>query len=59
MDFFGHSVAAGDFDKDGADDLVIGSWGEDFGSIEDAGAVNLIFGLTGSGLTESNNQIWH
>jgi hypothetical protein len=30
MDFFGHSVVAGDFNKDGADDLVIGVAGEDF-----------------------------
>ena len=37
QDFFSNSLAAGDFNKDGTDDLVIGVPQEDFGSTEDAG----------------------
>ena len=57
-DFFGDALAAGDFNKDGADDLAIGVPGEDVGSIGDAGVVNIIYGST-SGLVNTGNKIWY
>ena len=48
----------GDFDNDGFDDLAIGVPYEDIGSIEDAGAVNVLYG-TATGLSSSYDQIWH
>jgi len=53
-DGFGSSMAIGDFDGDGFDDLAIGVPGEDVGSIGDAGAVSVIQGSSG-GLTTSGN----
>ncbi|HXV45529.1 MAG TPA: FG-GAP repeat protein, partial [Nitrososphaera sp.] len=67
-DSFGSSMAAGDFNGDGRDDLAIGVPGEGVGvpDIPDAGAVNVIYsssvGLsatavsTGDGRTD---QFWH
>jgi hypothetical protein len=46
-DQFGFSVAAGDFDGDGVDDLAIGSPFEDVGAAVDAGAVDIIYGRVG------------
>jgi hypothetical protein len=43
-DRFGWSVAAGDFNGDGADDLSIGVLGEDVDGIINAGAVNVLYG---------------
>jgi hypothetical protein len=57
-DSFGRALAAGDFDGDGYDDLVIGVPYEDLGSNQDAGAVNVIYG-SASGLTAGGNQLWH
>ena len=45
-DFFGFALAAADFNGDGRDDLAIGVPGEALGSLEDAGAVNVIYGTT-------------
>lgn len=58
-DQFGHSLTAGDFDKNGVDDLAIGVPGEDFG-FEDPfgpGAVAVIYGQR-VGLRASGNQLW-
>jgi len=44
-DGFGTSLAAADFDSDGWDDLVIGSPGEDWGAIVDAGVFSTIDNL--------------
>ncbi|MGB3493785.1 MAG: integrin alpha [Elainellaceae cyanobacterium] len=56
-DHFGSSLAVGDFDGDGYDDLATGAMGEDFGSVTDAGAVNIMYG-SGFGLTSSGSQFW-
>jgi hypothetical protein len=44
-DQFGRSLAFGDFDNDGHDDLAIGAPFEDEGSDEDAGAVSIFYDL--------------
>lgn len=50
-------MAAGDFDDDGFDDLVVGVSHEDLGEgLEDAGAVNVVYGAAGSGLGTAGNQ---
>lgn len=60
-DRFGFSLAAGDFDGDGKDDLAIGTPGERFGmggiSNVPGGAVNVLYGSQ-SGLTAVMNQFW-
>ena len=57
LDWFGWSVAVGDFNGDNFDDLAIGVPFEDVGAIADAGAVNVLYGST-SGLQTASNQIW-
>ena len=42
-----------DFNHDGADDLAVGVPSEDVGSTHDAGAVNVLYGTAGGGLTGS------
>jgi hypothetical protein len=43
-DFFGSTLAGGDFNSDGADDLTIAAPFEDVGSVLDAGAINVLYG---------------
>ncbi|MFV8752728.1 hypothetical protein ACNOYE_19440 [Nannocystaceae bacterium ST9] len=57
-DNFGTALAFGDFDGDGYDDLAVGVAGEDVGSLDSAGAVNVIYG-SASGLSSTSDQIWH
>ena len=57
-DFFGWSLTACDFNGDGEDDLAIGSYREDIGNINDAGAVNILYGSSG-GITAVGDSIWH
>jgi hypothetical protein len=57
-DLFGHSLAAGDFDGDGFDDLAVGVRSEDLGAFLHAGAINVIYGTAGR-LTDSGNQFWN
>jgi uncharacterized protein (TIGR03437 family) len=52
-DFFGGAVAAGDFNGDGFDDLVVGASGED----DARGIVHAIYG-SANGLASQNNQAW-
>lgn len=54
---FGGALAAGDFDGDGFDDLAIGSPEDQAGGVDDAGAVNVIYGRA-SGLNASGDQLW-
>lgn len=58
FDAFGATLAVGDFDKDGFDDLAIGVHGEGVGSKEDQGVVQVLYGA-GSGLTGVGSQLWH
>ena len=57
-DEFGWSLAAADFDGDGFDDLAVGAFREDVGTVEDAGAVIVLRGTAG-GLTGTGSQILH
>jgi len=52
------TLAAGDFDGDGHDDLAIGSPFEDVSGERDAGAVNVLYGSDG-GLGAVRDQFWH
>ena len=56
-DEFGRALAAGDFDRDGFDDLVVGVPREDL-LVGNAGSVNLLLG-SAAGLTDAGNQAWH
>jgi FG-GAP repeat len=47
-----------DFNNDGADDLAVGVPGEDVGSIEDAGSVNVLYGVAGTGLNGNGSQLF-
>jgi hypothetical protein len=51
----GQSVG-GDFNADGAYDLAVGVPNDDVTGIANAGAVNVIYGLAGTGLDASDNQ---
>jgi FG-GAP repeat len=54
-DFFGASLAAGDFDDDGFFDLAVGVPGEDIGTTQSAGAVTVLFG-SAAGITAAGAQ---
>lgn len=57
-DYLGRTLAAGDFDGDGCDDLAIGVPSEGLGSFVNAGAVHVLFGGPG-GLTGDDDQLLH
>ncbi|CAN5644779.1 hypothetical protein BH23CHL8_BH23CHL8_07490 [soil metagenome] len=58
-DQFGQSLAAGDFDRDGFDDLVVGVWFEDYrNTLSNEGGFHVIYG-SGRGLTAQGDQLWH
>lgn len=58
-DELGTSLAAGDFNGDGFDDLAVGVPFEDGpGAVVDGGAVNVIYGAA-IGLAVAGNQYWH
>ena len=57
-DFYGATLASGDFDGDGFSDLAVGVPFEEIDGTEIAGAVNVIYG-SGGGLTAAGNQLWH
>jgi len=57
-DYFGFSLAAGDFDADGVMDLAVSATWEDLGPISDAGLVHVLPGELGMGLNEFDDRIW-
>lgn len=57
-DQFGAALTAGDFDGDGKADLAIGVPLEDIGNLENAGAVNVLYGKI-SGLDDEDDQVWN
>lgn len=58
-DLYGSTLAAGDFNHDGYDDLAVGIPYEDLGSVANAGAVQIYYG-SGTGLYERvSNDFWH
>jgi hypothetical protein len=52
-DLFGYSLATGDFDGNGRQDLAIGVPSEDVGNIVDSGVVNVVYS-DATGLTTTN-----
>jgi hypothetical protein len=56
-DFFGDTLAAGDFDHDGFADLAAGARFEDVGSAIDAGAVSVLYGSS-AGLTRAGGRLF-
>lgn len=52
-DQFGYALEAGDFNRDGIEDLAVGVPGED----SDSGAVSIIYGHKNIGLTKAGNQL--
>ncbi|MBA3552528.1 MAG: FG-GAP repeat protein [Actinobacteria bacterium] len=57
-DWFGHSVAAGDYGQGPEDDLAVSAPFESIGDAFYAGAVNVLYGAP-SGLTPAGDQFWH
>ncbi|HKO61132.1 MAG TPA: hypothetical protein VJV03_08240, partial [Pyrinomonadaceae bacterium] len=61
-DNFGSALTAGDFNADGESDLAIGVPKEDRelrgSSVEDVGAVSVLFGTGSGGLTSNFDQVW-
>ncbi|HWB20539.1 MAG TPA: hypothetical protein VG711_09585 [Phycisphaerales bacterium] len=58
-DLFGLALAAGDYNHDGRDDLVIGGGNESLHGQTECGAVNVIYGHNSNGLNHDGNQFWH
>jgi len=54
-DNFGSTLAVGDFNNDGYDDLAVGSNGEEIGGDNNVGAVRVLYGGA-SGITGSGND---
>jgi hypothetical protein len=57
VDGFGSALAAADFGHGAPADLAIGVPSENL-SVRDQGAVNVLYGSAGGGLTTTGNQLW-
>ncbi len=58
-DRYGATLAAGDFDGDGYDDLAVGIPREDLLSTADSGAVQIYYGSAGGIYARTSNDFWH
>ena len=59
FDWFGKALATGDFNKDGFSDLAVGVPREGISSVNEAGAVNVIYGsMNGLNATATPNEFW-
>jgi FG-GAP repeat len=58
-DNLGDALAGGDFNGDGRADLAIGIPGEEVNNMSSAGAVQVLYGSSASGLARPGNQFWH
>ncbi len=56
-DLFGLTLAVGDFDGSGQDDLVAGVPFEDLGGITDMGAVNVLYGSLAAGSSSGRRTV--
>ncbi len=56
-DDVGWSLAAGNFGRDGADDLAVGNPYDNAAGIPDAGSVNVLYGSAGTGIVVAGNQL--
>jgi hypothetical protein len=58
FDGFGAALAAADFNGDGADDLAVGADFERVGTVDGAGAVNVLYGATTTGLSGNGSSLF-
>lgn len=58
-DWAAGALAAGDFDADGVDDVALGVYSEGVGGYANTGAVNIIYGTAGVGLTGAGDRFAH
>ncbi len=58
FDFFGSTIAVGDFNGDGIVDLAISAEGENDGLVENAGSVHILWG-TDDGLSDVGSQTFY
>ena len=58
-DSFGWSLAAGDFDGDGCEDLAIGVPNETVGGEAKAGAMFVLYGSKSGGLQKERSKLWY